>query len=315
MPISPTATVQLSRQKNDGFTAKKIDAPVEHKLARAGGTIDSSIYETGVSSGLPPALLSEIISAYSYDVDFQRDIKQGDSMDVLFERTQTKDGVATGHGNIIFAELDLGDRELKIYRYVDKSGSSDYYNEHGESIRKALLRTPINGAHITSGYGMRMHPLLGYSKMHRGIDFGAPLGTPIYAAGDGTVDFIGRKGGYGNFLKIKHNAKYASGYGHISRFASGLTPGSKVKQGQIIAYVGSTGMSTGPHLHYEIMINDEQVNPSNVKFKNGNVLQGRELAAFRRNVEQIQANLNATPHNKTDVAMADTGRKKTQAED
>ncbi len=209
-------------------------------------------------------------------------------MDVLFERFETKDGEVAGHGDVIFADLDLGDRDLRIYRYVDKNGNVDYYNEKGESVRKALPKTPINGAQITSGYGMRNHPILGYSKMHRGVDFGAPTGTPIYAAGDGVVEFVGQKGGYGNYLRIKHNNKYASAYAHISRFASGVAPGHRVKQGQIIAYVGSTGMATGPHLHYEILVNNEQVNPSNVKFKTGNVLGGKELVAFRKNMHHIE---------------------------
>ena len=208
-------------------------------------------------------------------------------MDVLFERLETKNGEVAGHGDILFADLDLGDRDLKIYRYVDKNGHADYYNEKGESIRKALLRTPVNGARISSGFGMRNHPILGYTRMHRGVDFAAPVGTPIYAAGDGTVGYAGRKGGYGNYMRIRHNGTYASAYAHISRFASGMSEGHKVKQGQIVAYVGQTGMATGPHLHYEILVNGEQVNPANVKFKTGGALQGKELAAFRNNVSRI----------------------------
>jgi murein DD-endopeptidase MepM/ murein hydrolase activator NlpD len=305
LPISATDVVHVTRKDTeDAFIAKKVTAPVERKLARAAGRIDSSLYETGMAQGVPVSILSEIIGAYSYDIDFQRDIQPGDNMDVLFERLQTKEGVVAGHGNVLFAELDISGKNMKIYRYVDKKGNADYYNEKGESVRKALLRTPINGAKITSGFGMRNHPIMGYSKMHRGVDFGAPTGTPVYAAGDGTVSYSGRKGSYGNYLSIKHNNKYSSAYGHLSRFASGISSGKKVKQGQIVAYVGSTGMSTGPHLHYEILSNNTQVNPSGVKFKTGTVLQGKELAAFRKNVEQIQAHLAVTPKAKTDVAMA-----------
>jgi len=304
LPVSATSRLEATRAKNDTFSIKKIDAPVEKRVAHAGGRIDSSLYETGTSSGMPAALLGELIKAYSYDVDFQRDIQPGNMMDVLYEKMQTKDGIVTGHGNLLFAELELDNRTLKFYRYVDKSGNADYYNEKGESLRKALLRTPLPGAQITSGYGMRNHPLLGYSKMHRGVDFGAPSGTPIYAAGDGTIEFASRKGGYGNYLVIQHNAKYASAYGHISRFAAGMAPGKKVKQGQVVAYVGSTGMSTGPHLHYEILMNHQQVNPSGLKFKTGNVLGGKELASFKKNMATIQAQLESTPR-KTDLAMAD----------
>lgn len=291
IPISNTSTLEVSHSADSAYDVRKVDVPVEQKLVRTGGTIDSSLYDTGVKSGIPPALLGEIINAYSYDVDFQRDVKQGDALDVLFERNQTAEGEATSYGNILFAELNLNSRPIKIYRYVDRQGSADYYNEKGESLRKALLRTPINGAKITSKFGMRVHPLLGYSKMHRGVDFGAPIGTPIYAAGDGIVEFVGKKGGYGNYVSIKHNNQYNSAYGHISRFASGVAPGRKVKQGQIIAYVGMTGMATGPHLHYEILANHEQINPAGIKFKTGNVLQGKELLAFRENMNSINAKL------------------------
>ncbi len=309
VPVSVTSALRLTRDKDNGFNVKKVSVPVEQRLARAGGRIENSLYETGKSAGIPHNMLSEIISAYSYDVDFQRDIQPGDSVDVLFEKRQTKAGADAGNGNMLYAELDLGDRVLKLYRYTDKDGNADYYNEKGESIRKALLRTPINGARITSAFGMRMHPLLGYSKMHRGVDFGAATGTPIYAAGDGTVDFIGAKGGYGNYLRIRHNGTYSTAYGHISRFASGMAPGKKVKQGQIIAYVGSTGMATGPHLHYEILANNDQVNPANVKFKTGAVLAGKELLAFRQSKQKIEAQLASLPQNGGKLAMNTTSGK------
>ncbi len=291
LPMSALSTIQLTRTKDDQFNIRKINSPITKRLARAGGVIDGSIYKTGADVGIPASMLNDIITAYSYDVDFQRDVKKGDSIDVLFERMETKDGKVVGNGNLVFSELSLGNRDIKIYRYTDKNGNADFYNEKGESIRKALLRTPINGARITSAFGMREHPISGYTKMHRGVDFGAPIGTPIYAAGDGVVETASVKNGYGNYLKIRHNPKYESAYAHLSRFASGVSPGKKVKQGQIVAYVGMTGATTGPHLHYEIMVNNEQVNPANVKFKTGNVLQGKELASFRSNMSKIEAKL------------------------
>jgi len=308
LPISLASTLEITRTKDDSFTAKKVDMPLERRVAHAGGKINSSLYQTGYELGLSSSMLGEIINAYSYDVDFQRDIQPGDAIDVLYERLQTKDGKVARNGNLIFAELDLGDRTLRVYRYTDKDGNSDYYNDAGESIRKALLKTPINGARITSGYGMRNHPLLGYTKMHRGIDFGAPTGTPVYASGDAVVEFVGRKGGYGNFLKLKHNNSYESGYAHLSRFATGIAPGKKVKQGQIVAYVGTTGQSTGPHLHYEIFVNGIQVNPSGVKFKTGNALRGKELAAFKKTMEKIEAKLTTIRRGSSDMAMADFER-------
>jgi murein DD-endopeptidase MepM/ murein hydrolase activator NlpD len=303
--ISSISTLSVNRNDKGGYDVSQVDVPVEKKLARAGGPIDSSLYETIVKSGMPSSMVGEIIKAYSYDVDFQREIHQGDTVDVVFEKNVTSEGKAVGYGNIIYAALDLGDRELKIYRYTDKSGNSDYYNLKGESVRKALLRTPINGARISSGFGMRNHPILGYSKMHKGVDFAAATGTPVYAAGDGTVSFVGRKGGYGNYLQIKHNGQYASAYAHLSRFASGMASGKKVKQGQIVAYVGSTGASTGPHLHYEILSAGAQVNPANVKFKTGTVLAGNELKSFKKGIDTLQAELNKLGKPSGKLAMLD----------
>jgi murein DD-endopeptidase MepM/ murein hydrolase activator NlpD len=217
---------------------------------------------------------------------------------VLVERLQLEDGTVVGYGNVLYANLDLGDRSLPVFRYKDKGGNVDYYNAKGESLRKALLRTPINGARITSGFGMRMHPLLGYSKMHRGVDFGALAGTPIYAAGDGVIDMAGANGSYGNYVRIKHDGKYSTAYAHASRIAAGIKKGVKVKQGQVIAYVGSTGRSTGAHLHYEILAGNDQINPSGVKFKTGSTLSGKDLAAFKSQVSSVQAQLKGKDGNK-----------------
>jgi len=305
LPMSQTSSLEINRTAQNDFEVKKVYEPTERKVKRAQSRIDGSFYETGAKQGLSPSLLAELIQAFSYDVDFQRDVKRGDRLDILYERMETKDGIPAGYGNVLYAELGLGDKTLKIYRYADKKGNADYYNAKGESVRKALLRTPINGAKITSRFGFRTHPILGYSKMHRGVDFGAPTGTPIYAAGDGTVGFASRKGGYGNYLMIRHSNAYATAYGHLSRFARGMAPGKKVKQGQIVAYVGSTGMSTGAHLHYEVLVKNQQVNPAKVKFKTGNTLGKKELASFRATVEQIQAQL-ATDEK---VAMAPSPKK------
>ncbi len=306
-PASTISNIELSRADNDSFDIKKIDVPLTKKLARAGGSINGSIYQTGENAGIPASMLSEIINAYSYDVDFQRDVKKGDAIDVLFERMETSEGKVAGNGNLVFAELQLGDRTLKLYRYTDKNGNADFYNEKGESVRKALLRTPINGARVTSGFGLREHPISGYTKMHKGVDFGAATGTPVYAAGDGVVEIVRRENGYGNYLRIKHNNKYSSAYAHLSRYASGMVAGKRVKQGQIVAYVGSTGASTGPHLHYEILAGGEQVNPANVKFKTGNVLAGKELANFKANMGKIEARLASIARGKT-VAMVETDK-------
>ncbi|MEI7668748.1 MAG: peptidoglycan DD-metalloendopeptidase family protein [Pseudomonadota bacterium] len=307
--VSPLKTIAMSRTINkssgkESFSIKEIKAPVTKGYGHAGGIIRSSLYQTASDAGLPANMINEIINALSYDVDFQRDIHKGDEIDVVFERMHTEKDITTGLGKILYVSLKLDDREITLYRHTAKDGFSGYYNVKGESVKKALLKTPINGAHITSSFGMRMHPLLGYSKMHKGIDFGAVTGTPIYAAGEGVVEEAGRKGGYGNYVKIKHSNQYSTAYGHASRIAKGIKTGAHVKQGQVIAYVGSSGQSTGPHLHYEIMANGAQVNPAGVKFRTGNTLQGKEMAEFKRQTKQIEVALAKIPR-KTQLAIRD----------
>ena len=299
--ISPVKTIALARTK-DSYSAKTINAPIFKGIGRAGGAIKGSLYQTATNAGLPPKMIAEIINALSYDVDFQRDIKEGDELDVVFERMHNGKDVTTGYGNILYISLSLSDRDINVYRHISPDGYSGYYSANGESVKKALLKTPINGAHITSSFGMRMHPLLGYSKMHKGIDFGAVTGTPIYAAGDGVVEEAGRKGGYGNYVRLKHGNTYSTAYAHASRIAKGVVVGAHIKQGQVIAYVGSTGSSTGPHLHYEILVGGEQVNPSGVKFRTGQTLAGHELAEFKKQVKQVATAI-ATKPRKTQVAL------------
>jgi murein DD-endopeptidase MepM/ murein hydrolase activator NlpD len=294
--VSPLKSINLLRTSDkDVFSVKEIKEPTSNGVGHAGGIITSSLYQTAMNAGLPANMIHEIINALSYDVDFQRDIHDGDELSVVFERTQTNKGATASYGKILYISLILDDKELYLYRHVSKDGYSGYYTNKGESVKKALLKTPINGAQITSGFGMRVHPLMGYSKMHKGVDFGAATGTPIYAAGDGIVDEAGKKGGYGNYVRIKHNNNYSTAYAHASRIAKGVKPGASVRQGQVIAYVGSTGNSTGPHLHYEILANGEQVNPSGVKFRTGQTLAGKELASFKKNVKIVETALATVP--------------------
>jgi murein DD-endopeptidase MepM/ murein hydrolase activator NlpD len=224
--------------------------------------------------------MMEAIKAYSYDVDFQRDIRNGNNFEVVYETYVDDKGQFVREGDMLFASLLVNGEELKIFRFTTPDGDTDYYTEDGHSVKKALLRTPINGARISSGFGMRRHPVLGYSRMHKGVDFAAPRGTPVYAAGDGTIDMIGRRGGYGNYVRIRHNPEYSTAYAHLYKFANGMKRGRHVKQGQVIAYSGSTGVSTGPHLHYEVLIAGRQVNPNKVKMTPGRKLDKRELATF-----------------------------------
>jgi len=272
--------VELTRSLDGAFKAQSKDVPLEAEETRAAGVIRTSLFEAGEAQGVPVAIMGEVIHAFSYDVDFQRDFQPGDKFEIVYKRYLNEAGELAKSGDIDFASLTLSGRELKLYRYELPDGRVDWFNPKGDSVRKALLRTPIDGARITSGFGVRMHPILGYSLMHKGIDFGAPMGTPIFAAGDGVIAQIGPYSGFGNYIRVKHNATYATAYGHISRFAGGLHTGSRVKQGQVIAYVGMTGRATGPHLHFEVLINGRQVNPQSIKLPTGEKLQGKQLKQF-----------------------------------
>lgn len=281
--------VSVTRGLDGGFIAEAIERPLTTKVALTGSRIDSSLFEAAEASHLPPAVFSEVIKAFSYDVDFQRDLQPGDTYEVVYERIEDEDGNLARTGEVLFASLTLSGKTVAIYRYTDRDGFTDFYDAQGRSLRKALLQTPIDGARISSGFGMRKHPILGYSKMHKGVDFAAPTGTPIYAAGNGTIVKIGRNGGYGNYIQIKHANGHATAYAHLSKFAKGLKVGSRVKQGDVIAYVGSTGRSTGPHLHYEVLVNGKQVNPKNIKLPAGTALAGAELKRFQSRRDEIDA--------------------------
>ncbi|QEX24276.1 hypothetical protein FRZ61_42170 [Hypericibacter adhaerens] len=273
--------LQVTRAFDGGFQAFAIDRPLTHRNVAIQGEIQSSLFGAAESAGVPVAVITAAIKAFSYDVDFQRDIQPGDKFEFVFDQLDDEDGNLAKPGDLLYASLTLSGKVYEIYRYEMSEGFVDYFNPKGESVRKALLRTPVDGARITSGYGMRNHPLLGYSKMHKGIDFGAPTGTPIFAAGDGVITRIGPFSSYGNYIQIKHNATYATAYAHISRFAKGLHVGSRVHQGDVIAYVGATGRATGPHLHFEVLVNGSQVNPTSVKLPSGTKLAGADLKKFK----------------------------------
>ncbi|MBX6324143.1 MAG: M23 family metallopeptidase [Rhodospirillaceae bacterium] len=296
----PDQEITLTRDEAGRFSAAAIDKRLTLSRARATGAIEANLFQAGMRSGVPFPVLRQLIQLFSYDVDLQRDLQPGNRFEVVYEQFEDEAGRPVKSGDVLFAALDLGDRSLAFYAFTTAEGQRDFYTRSGESIRKALLRTPIDGAEITSGFGMREHPILGFTRMHKGIDFGAPAGTPIYAAGDGTVVALGRRGGYGNYVRIRHNARYATAYAHASRFAKGLAVGSRVRQGQIVAYVGTTGRSTGPHLHYEVLVDGRQVDPQSVKLV-GRRLQGPELKRFLAAVAEIDR-LRAGPQDRVLVA-------------
>jgi murein DD-endopeptidase MepM/ murein hydrolase activator NlpD len=278
-----------------GFEASANRLPEIREFAHFAGTIKTSLFESATEIGVPPPVLAAIIAAYSYDVDFQRDLQPGDGFELMISRTRDSQGEVVRTGDIVSADLVLSGKHLPIYRYVDSSGQVDFYNDKGESVRKALLRTPVDGARITSGFGMRVNPILGFSMMHKGVDFGVPVGTPIMAAGAGLIEKAGDNGAYGLYVRIRHDKIHGTAYAHMSALAKGVRVGAKVKQGQVIGYVGESGRATGPHLHYEVLVNDQQVNPMSVKFKSGNILAGRELQRFKSVVAEAETRLAETP--------------------
>jgi murein DD-endopeptidase MepM/ murein hydrolase activator NlpD len=283
-----TTDVKLTRNDTGSFIAAAFDKPIVEDNRRAAGIINSSLFDAAQEAGVPMPVVADLIKTFSFDVDFQRDIQDGDAFEIVYERMENEDGDFVKSGKILFASLTLSGKTIPVY-YFERDGDGEYFTPNGEAIRKSLLRTPVDGARITSGFGMRMHPLLGYSKMHKGIDFGAPTGTPIFAAGSGTIVEIGKKGAYGNYIRIRHNGEYQTAYAHMSKFAKGLSKGEKVKQGDVIGYVGTTGRSTGPHLHYEIMAGGAQINPAKVKTVASNKLAGKQLKAFQAQVAKIDA--------------------------
>jgi hypothetical protein len=296
MPLPPTisaTTVQIPMPSLTlpKFTFAAPEAPLP-RLVHFEGSIRGSLFEAAMAQGVPVAMLTEMIKAFSYDVDFQRDIQPDDHFELMFERGADK---RYNDAKLVYASMTLSGKEMKLYRFADGQGGVDYYNQAGESAKKALLKTPVDGAKISSGFGMRFHPILHYTTQHKGIDFAVMTGTPVMAAGAGTIDYAGTNGSYGVYVRIKHDGTHETAYAHLSRLAKGIRPGAHVAQGQTIAYSGSTGRATGPHLHYEVLVNESQVNPMSVKFQAGRKLAGKELAKFQAATRQASADLAETP--------------------
>lgn len=269
--------------KGDTATAKLELKPLTEEKAIAVGHISDSLYEDATRAGLPVGLVRPFVDLFSWDIDFTREIHPGDTFKVMFERTKDDQGNTVKTGKIIAAELWADGKKRAAYLY-----NGEYLDEKGETKRKLLLRTPLEVFRISSNFGARRHPVLGFTRMHKGTDFAAPTGTPVKASGDGTVVFVGFHGGHGKFVKIKHNSGYSTAYAHLHGYAKGLRVGSKVKQGQIVAYVGSTGVSTGPHLHYEVIKNGSHVNPMSADLPTSTPLYGLAKGKFKAMVADIQ---------------------------
>lgn len=281
MNIDPVKNVHVKKDGEEDFVSEIEEKELVKRTYAYNTEIETSLYGSAARAGIPPQVIAEMIRIYSWNVDFQRDTRRGDKIEVLYEAMETEDGSFARYGDVLYANLSVSGKDVPIYRYEMKDGRVDYFEPDGYSIRKTLMKTPVDGARLSSGYGMRRHPVLGYNKMHKGIDFAAPTGTPIYAAGDGTIEFKGRKGGYGNYIRIRHNSKLKTAYAHMSKFGRGMGTGKRVKQGDVIGYIGTTGRSTGPHLHYEVHVNGKQVNPRSVDLPTGEQLLGEEMKRFK----------------------------------
>ncbi len=279
----------LVRRTEDKYTAEAIDHPLTLMVAAAHGEIQDSLFVAGQAAGVPLAILADMIQVYSFEIDFQRDIRAGDKFSVMYELYVDENGEQVRTGNILKASMAVRGEDRSLYRYETSDGLVDYFDDEGKSARRALMRTPINGARLSSNFGMRRHPILGYSKMHTGTDFAAPRGTPIYAAGSGTVEYAGRKGANGILVMIRHNGTYKTAYAHMNGIARGVRKGTRVQQGQVIGYVGTTGRSTGPHLHYEVHRNGRPINPSTMRLPSGRHLKDQELAQFEAARDQLVA--------------------------
>ena len=286
-PINNTLSVEIRKNrdiieiKENILKLNKIEVVVKN-------TIDNNLYSAATGVGIEPNIIIEFARIYGFEIDFQRDIRKGDTFEIYYEKFLDDNKIVRDTGKIIYAHMNVNNREINLYNYKDNN-EIGYYDISGKSIVKSLMKTPINGARLSSSFGMRKHPILGFNKMHRGTDFAAPTGTPIMASGSGTVTRARWCGGGGNCVKIRHNSTYETIYAHMSKFARGIKEGKKVKQGQTIGYVGSTGLSTGPHLHYEVVVNGKKVNSQKLKLPSGKILKNEAREKFE--LERIKIDL------------------------
>ena len=286
-PINNTSSVEIKKSK-DSFVVKENILRLYKREVVARNLIRNNLYSAAIDAEVEPNIIIEFARIFGFEVDFQRDIRKGDWFEILYEKFEDDNNKVRDTGKIIYASMYVNGKEINLYNFNYKN-ELEYYDIKGKSITKSLMKTPINGARLSSSYGMRKHPILGYNKMHRGTDFAAPSGTPIMASGSGTVTRARWCAGGGNCVKIKHNSTYETIYAHMKAFAKGIKEGRKVRQGQIIGYVGSTGLSTGPHLHYEVVVNGKKVNSQRLKLPSGKILKGEARKEFE--IERIKIDL------------------------
>ncbi len=270
--VNSTLSIEVRREQND-FRVYENILKLYKKEVVLNNKIENNLYSAAVEAGIEPNIIIEFARIYGFEIDFQRDLRKGDTFEIFYERFEDGKGKVRDTGKIIYASMNVNNRDISLYGYEEKN-EIGYYDVSGKSIVKSLMKTPINGARLSSAFGMRKHPILGFTRLHAGTDFAAPAGTPIMASGSGVVTRARWCGGGGNCVKIKHNSTYETVYAHMKNFAKGIREGKRVRQGQIIGYVGSTGLSTGPHLHYEVHVNKKKVNPQKLKLPSGKILKG-----------------------------------------
>ena len=288
--IDNITTVHVFLNKDNVYETKRVTKILTKKNHLVETTIDRGIYRTAKQSGIENSIVAQFARLYGFEVDFQRDLKKNDKIKIFYERYLDDDGVSQRTGNIIYSEISNVEKNIILYRYEYPNGSIAYFTPEGKSIEKSLMRTPINGAKLSSRYGFRIHPIIGYNQMHQGTDFAAPIGTPVMASGAGTVEYSGWKGGYGKFISIRHSPVYQTNYAHLQDYAKGIRRGIKVQQGQVIGYLGSTGSSTGPHLHYEVVVNGRKENSQTLKLPSAAPLEGNNKNFFeiqKRNIDNL----------------------------
>ena len=288
--IDNITSVHVFLNKDNVYETKRVTKILTKKNHLIETTIDRGIYRTAKQSGIENSIVAQFARLYGFEVDFQRDLKKNDKIKIFYERYLDDDGVSQRTGNIIYSEITNVEKNIILYRYEYPNGTIAYFTPEGKSIEKSLMRTPINGAKLSSRYGFRIHPILGYNQMHQGTDFAAPIGTPVMASGAGTVEYSGWKGGYGKFISIRHSPVYQTNYAHLQDYAKGMRRGTKVQQGQVIGYLGSTGSSTGPHLHYEVVVNGRKENSQTLKLPSAAPLEGNNKNFFeiqKRNVDNL----------------------------
>tara|TARA_B100000686_G_C16735377_1_gene943299 strand:- start:459 stop:1766 length:1308 start_codon:yes stop_codon:yes gene_type:complete len=296
-PITKSTAIDIYKTENNKMSSKKIITKLYKKKVLADNIILNSLYDSAEKANIDPGTIIEFARIFGFEIDFQRDIRKKDYFKIVYEKYFDEDGEFVKSGSILYAHMNVNGREISLYKF-GKDKDYGYFDENGKSVEKALMKTPINGARLSSSFGIRKHPILGFNKLHTGTDFAAPMGTPIMASGSGTITRAKWCGGGGNCIKIKHNSTYETVYAHMKSFAKGMKVGKKVRQGQIIGYVGSTGMSTGPHLHYEVIVNGKKVNSQTLKLPSGKTLKDEERKNFE--IHRI----------KTDVLIAELVEKK-----